>query len=213
MARTPSWSAAGPAGLATALEAARGGARIVVIDVASVFGGHAVVSEGGLSFADTPLQRFPRVQRFARADGRRHRAARRIARPAFHAVEVWPLTRKSMGGVAIDMECRALDAADRPIAGLYAVGEVAGFGGLNGKASIEGAFIAPAMLQRRMVGRAIAASAGRAPLATIASSRGSPPAAAAAVAPCATCHEMGVLLAHPRQGYWHFERVHGESAI
>ena len=35
---------AGPGGLATVLEAARGGARVVVIDVASVFGGHAVVS-------------------------------------------------------------------------------------------------------------------------------------------------------------------------
>jgi predicted oxidoreductase len=42
------------------------------------------------------------------------------------------------------MQCRALDVEGRPIAGLYAVGEVAGFGGLNGKASIEGAFIAPA---------------------------------------------------------------------
>ena len=36
---------AGPGGLATALEAARGGARVMVIDVASVFGGHAVVSD------------------------------------------------------------------------------------------------------------------------------------------------------------------------
>ena len=48
---------AGPGGLATALEAATGGARVTVVDVASVFGGHAVVSEGGLSFAGTPLQR------------------------------------------------------------------------------------------------------------------------------------------------------------
>ena len=29
-----------------------------------------------------------------------------VLTPPFHAVEVWPLTRKSMGGVAIDMECR-----------------------------------------------------------------------------------------------------------
>ena len=48
---------AGPGGLATTLEAARGRARVIVIDVASVFGGHAVVSEGGLSFAGTPLQK------------------------------------------------------------------------------------------------------------------------------------------------------------
>jgi succinate dehydrogenase/fumarate reductase flavoprotein subunit len=48
---------AGAGGLAAALEAATGGARVTVLDVASVFGGHAVVSEGGLSFAGTPLQK------------------------------------------------------------------------------------------------------------------------------------------------------------
>src|SRR3954468_15511493 len=47
---------AGIAGLTTALEAARGGATVVVVDIASVFGGHAIVSEGGLSLIGTPLQ-------------------------------------------------------------------------------------------------------------------------------------------------------------
>src|SRR3954470_14299574 len=47
---------AGIAGLTTALEAARGGATVAVVDVASVFGGHAVMSEGGLALVDTPLQ-------------------------------------------------------------------------------------------------------------------------------------------------------------
>jgi succinate dehydrogenase/fumarate reductase flavoprotein subunit len=107
----------------------------------------AVMQWNGLVAAgeDDQLNLFSQAKgTFASPTGVRPRV---IARPPFHAVEVWPLTRKSMGGVAIDMECRALDAEGRPIAGLYAVGEVAGFGGLNGKASIEGAFIAPAMLQ------------------------------------------------------------------
>ena len=47
---------AGVAGLTTALEAARGGARVTVVDIASVWGGHAVVSEGGLNMTGTPLQ-------------------------------------------------------------------------------------------------------------------------------------------------------------
>ncbi|MFN0083775.1 MAG: FAD-dependent oxidoreductase [Blastocatellia bacterium] len=47
---------AGISGLSAALEAARGGARVVVVDMASVFGGHAVMSEGELSIIDTPLQ-------------------------------------------------------------------------------------------------------------------------------------------------------------
>src|SRR4051794_288020 len=47
---------AGIAGLTTALEAARGGATVAVVDIASVFGGHAIVSEGGLALVGTPLQ-------------------------------------------------------------------------------------------------------------------------------------------------------------
>jgi succinate dehydrogenase/fumarate reductase flavoprotein subunit len=137
-----------------------------------------------------------------------------IARPPFHAVEVWPLTRKSMGGVAIDMQCRALDGDGRPIPGLYAVGEVAGFGGLNGKATIEGAFIAPAMLQGRIAGRAIASATGRAPLTAAAPvpSSSSPAPGTAPPAPCAACHQMNALLATPRAGFWHFERVHRRVA-
>ena len=140
---------------------------------------------------------------------------RPIVTPPFHAVEVWPLTRKSMGGVAIDMQSRALDAAHQPIPGLYAVGEVAGFGGLNGQATIEGAFIAPAMLQGRIAGRAIAAALGRARLT---SSTTVPPRSPVAgpEAPCTTCHAIDRLIATPRPGYWHFERVHriiGESKM
>jgi succinate dehydrogenase/fumarate reductase flavoprotein subunit len=119
-----------------------------------------------------------------------------------------------MGGVAIDMQCRALDGGGRPIPGLYAVGEVAGFGGLNGRATIEGAFIAPAMLQGRIAGRAIAAATGRAPRAATAqapSSSSSPPGTPPS-APCAACHQLDALLATPRAGFWHFERVHRRVA-
>jgi uncharacterized protein len=131
---------------------------------------------------------------------------RPIATPPYYAVEVWPLTRKSMGGVAIDMDCRALDAARRPIPGLYAVGEVAGFGGLNGQASIEGAFIAPAMLQGRIAGRAIAGALARPRQTATAATRRSR--APGPEAPCTTCHAIDRLIATPRKGFWHFERVH-----
>lgn len=47
---------AGISGLSAALEAARGGANVLVIDMWSVFGGHAVMSEGGLSIPGSPLQ-------------------------------------------------------------------------------------------------------------------------------------------------------------
>jgi succinate dehydrogenase/fumarate reductase flavoprotein subunit len=173
----------------------------------AVAGWNALVASG----EDRMLYLFSKAKgTFASPTGVQPRA---IATPPFHAVEVWPLTRKSMGGVAIDMQCRALDGDGRPIPGLYAVGEVAGFGGLNGKATIEGAFIAPAMLQGRIAGRAIAAATGRAPAAAVPSTASSPvPQGGAPAAPCAACHQMEALLAAPRAGFWHFERVHRRIA-
>jgi predicted oxidoreductase len=47
---------AGLAGLSAALEAGRAGEKMIVIDEASVFGGHAIMSEGELNVIDSPLQ-------------------------------------------------------------------------------------------------------------------------------------------------------------
>ena len=43
-----------------------------------------------------------------------------------------------MGGVAVDLSCRVLDRRGQPIPNLYAVGELAGVGGINGRAALEG---------------------------------------------------------------------------
>jgi uncharacterized protein len=48
---------AGISGLSAALEGARAGVNVVVIEMSSVFGGHAVMTGGGLLFAGSPLQR------------------------------------------------------------------------------------------------------------------------------------------------------------
>src|SRR6185369_10428588 len=64
-----------------------------------------------------------------------------VAVPPFYAAPVYPMTRKSMGGISVDLECRVLNSRRQPIAGLFAVGEVTGFNGLNGKAGLEGTFI------------------------------------------------------------------------
>src|SRR5262249_26678569 len=39
----------------------------------------------------------------------------KIERPPFYAVQFFPLARKSMGGVAVDLSCRVLDQQRRPI--------------------------------------------------------------------------------------------------
>lgn len=81
----------------------------------------------------------------------------RIERPPFYAVQFFPLTRKSMGGVAIDQSCRVIDILDRPIPGLYAVGELTGLAGINGKASLEGTFLGSSIITGRVAGRAVVA--------------------------------------------------------
>ena len=48
---------AGISGLAAAIEAEKAGATVTVLDMWSVFGGHAVMSEGGVTMVDTPVQR------------------------------------------------------------------------------------------------------------------------------------------------------------
>src|SRR5437867_5829437 len=47
---------AGISGLSAALEAARSGAKVMVIDMGSVFGGHAVMSSGMVCMVGTPEQ-------------------------------------------------------------------------------------------------------------------------------------------------------------
>jgi flavocytochrome c len=81
----------------------------------------------------------------------------KIEQPPFYAVQFSPLTRKSMGGVAIDHSCRVIDILDRPITGLYAVGELTGLAGVNGKASLEGTFLGSSIITGRIAGRAVVA--------------------------------------------------------
>jgi flavocytochrome c len=78
----------------------------------------------------------------------------KIEKPPYYAVRFVPLTRKSMGGVVIDLSCRVLDAAGRPIPGLYAVGELTGLAGVNGKCTLEGTFLGASILTGRVAGRA-----------------------------------------------------------
>jgi uncharacterized protein len=82
-----------------------------------------------------------------------------IDKPPFFAVQFFPLTRKSMGGVAVDMRCRVLDRQGQPIPGLYAIGELAGVGGINGKAALEGTMLGPSILMGRVAARAVAQEA------------------------------------------------------
>ncbi|MET2829457.1 FAD-binding dehydrogenase [Mesorhizobium shangrilense] len=76
------------------------------------------------------------------------------------AVRLNILTRKTLGGLQTDLDSRVLGADGQPVEGLYAVGEVAGFGGggMHGYAALEGTFLGGCIFSGRSAGRAAACS-------------------------------------------------------
>lgn len=133
-------------------------------------------------------------------------APRELLTPPFHAMRAFPMTRKSMGGLRIDVNCRVLDTAGRAIPGLFAVGEVAGLGGVNGKAGLEGTFLAPSLIQGRRAGRYIA---GRQEFGPSASMPLEPRTVIdAGDALCRTCHTLPMRFFAGQNGYRHFMRAH-----
>ena len=70
------------------------------------------------------------------------------------------MTRKNMGGVAIDMQARVLNREGQVVPGLYASGELTGSVGINGSHGMDGMFLGPAIVTGRLAGRAIAAATG-----------------------------------------------------
>ena len=75
------------------------------------------------------------------------------------AVRLNILTRKTLGGLQTDLDSRVIGVDGRPVPGLYAAGEVAGFGGggVHGYAALEGTFLGGCVFSGRAAGRAVAA--------------------------------------------------------
>lgn len=72
------------------------------------------------------------------------------------AVKLHILTRKTFGGLQTDLTARVLRAYGSPLPGLYAAGEVSGFGGggMHGYRSLEGIFLGGCLFSGRAAGRA-----------------------------------------------------------
>jgi predicted oxidoreductase len=76
------------------------------------------------------------------------------------AVRLRVLTRKTLGGLQTDLDARVLGVDGQPVPGLYAAGEVAGFGGggMHGYRALEGTFLGGCLFSGRLAGRAVAKS-------------------------------------------------------
>ncbi|MFS8097717.1 FAD-binding dehydrogenase [Lentzea alba] len=75
------------------------------------------------------------------------------------AIRMNILTRKTLGGLQTDLSGRVLGSNGQPIPGLYAAGEVSGFGGggVHGYRALEGTFLGGCLFSGRAAGRAAAA--------------------------------------------------------
>jgi uncharacterized protein len=78
------------------------------------------------------------------------------------AVKLHILTRKTLGGLETDLDSRVLKADGTPLEGLYAAGEVAGFGGggVHGYRALEGTFLGGCIFSGRAAGRGAASDIG-----------------------------------------------------
>ncbi|MBO3663058.1 FAD-binding dehydrogenase [Microbacterium stercoris] len=80
------------------------------------------------------------------------------------AVKLHILSRKTLGGLETDLQGRCLapspDGTGEPLPGLYAAGEIAGFGGggMMGYNALEGTFLGGCLFSGRTAGRAAAAA-------------------------------------------------------
>ena len=133
----------------------------------------------------------------------------KIAQAPFYAIQFFPMPRKSMGGVAIDMQARALNDAGEVVPGLYAAGELTGSVGINGTHGMDGMFLGPALVTGRIAGRtvadAVSADVFREPIAV---ATPPPMSDAGSWEPALTADDLEGLIALERDGYWHFEVSH-----
>ncbi|WP_392543508.1 FAD-binding dehydrogenase [Oryzobacter telluris] len=76
------------------------------------------------------------------------------------AVRLRVLSRKTLGGLHTDLSGRVLGAGGEPVPGLYAAGEVSGFGGggVHGYRALEGTFVGGCLFSGRTAGRAAASA-------------------------------------------------------
>jgi predicted oxidoreductase len=108
---------------------------------------------------DDQLRRIAHVRQYL-GDRLRTCNMQKIGDPGampFIAIRAQILTRKSLGGIQVDLDAKVLDTHGNAIPNLFAVGESCGFGGggMHGRRALEGTFLGGCVYSGRMAARAI----------------------------------------------------------
>ncbi|AEV85258.1 FAD-binding dehydrogenase [Actinoplanes sp. SE50] len=112
---------------------------------------------------DAQIQGIHNSRRYLGDKLGRTSAPHRVLDPAagpLIGVKLHILTRKTLGGIQTDLDSRALAPDGSALPGLYAAGEVAGFGGggVHGYNALEGTFLGGCIFSGRAAGRHAARS-------------------------------------------------------
>jgi FAD binding domain len=238
---------AGIAGLSAALEAARSGAQVLVIDMSTVGGGHAILSNGAVCIVATSLQDKNQVVDSPELAQQDFLTRGEDANPEWVSAyvrnsKIWlydwlsdagvvfealvkppgnsvprlhPVRGKGWGLVgALFRECLRHSNitflwASKAEKLIMEAGSVTGFGGINGKAALEGTFLGPAIFMGRIAGKAI----GKLPESKSVLLRElSPPSAKRPFddQQCLRCHSVAQDIKKNHPGYWHYEQSHAK---
>jgi succinate dehydrogenase/fumarate reductase flavoprotein subunit len=112
------------------------------------------------TFADTIAAWNAAVSAGRDAEFGREHLKHRIEHGPFYAVRCKAFILSTRGGIRIDDELRVLRTDGSPIDGLYAIGEVTGFGRLSGDAQVGGMGVGPCFSLGRWAGRMLAQRLG-----------------------------------------------------
>ena len=85
--------------------------------------------------------------------------AQLIVTPPFYAIRLWPKVHYTPGGLQINSDAQVLDLDGRPIAGLFAAGEVCG--GIHGASRLGSCALPECIIFGRIAGRQAAAASRR----------------------------------------------------
>ena len=114
----------------------------------------AQIDRGKKYFNDEQLRRIAHARQY-RGDRVRTSKFQKINDPRagkLIAIREFILSRKTLGGIQTNLECQVMGMDGKPMEGLYAVGEVAGFGGggMHGVGTLEGTFLGGCVLTGRV---------------------------------------------------------------
>ncbi len=158
--RSPDFVAAGsPAELAAGMNAVTGTSRIDPHALARTIEARDAQVATGLG-KDLQVTATAMARRYVVDRAIRVAPPHRLLDPEhgpLYAIRLSVLTRKTLGGLATDLQGRVLRPDGEVLPGLWAVGEAAGFGGggSHGHRALEGTFLGGCLFTGRTVGRAL----------------------------------------------------------